>query len=144
VARFWSKESVAQTIEVMNNDQEHMRLAANLSGKMVIRVLDDPDGKDIYATFSFQKGRCTDWTYESEAAPSRLLRDRPFKPMKDGLARVTASYQTFVKLDTGKMEAADAINSPDYKIEGNMMMLMPMMQAVDSWNRKARAVDKEY
>jgi len=144
VARFWSKESVAQTIEVMNNDREHAELAKNLSGKMVIRVLDDPDGKDIYATFTFAKGKCTDWDYESASAPSSRLRERPFKPMKDGLARVTANYQTFVKLDTGQMEAADAINSPDYKIEGNMMMLMPMMQAVDSWNRKARSVPKEY
>lgn len=144
MARFWSKESVAQTLEVMNNDQEHLALAGNLSGTVMIRVLDDPDGKDIYATFVFQKGRCAKWDYETDKAPSRRLRERPFKPMIDGLARITASYQTFTKLDKGEMEAADAVNSPDYKIEGNMMMLMPMMQAVDSWNRKARAVPKEY
>ena len=36
------------------------------------------------------------------------------------------------------------MDSPDYKIEGNKLMLMPYMQAVDSWNRKARAVPKEY
>lgn len=143
MARFWSKESVQETIDYMNKNEEHLKLAGNLSGKVVIRVLDDPDGKDIYATFTFQKGRCTDWNYEAGSAPSRL-RDRPFKPMVDGLARVTASYQTFMKLDKGEIEAHDAVNSPDYKIEGNMVMLMPMMQAVDSWNRNARAVPKEY
>ena len=143
MARFWSKESVQQTIDVMNGDKEHLELAGNLSGKVVIRVLDDPDGKDIHASFTFEKGKCVDWTHDAEDAPSRF-RDRPFKPLVDGLARVTASYQTFAKLDKGEMEAHDAVNSPDYKIEGNMMMLMPMMQAVDSWNRKARTVPKEY
>lgn len=144
MARFWSKESVQETIDVMNQDQEHLKLAKNLSGKVVIRVLDDPDGNDIYAGFAFKNGKCVDWTYEAEPAPARKLRDRPFKPLVDGLARVTANYQTFVKLDKGEMETADTVDSPDYKIEGNMVMLMPMMQAVDSWNRKARSVPKEY
>ena len=143
MARFWSKESVQQTIDVMNDNPEHLKLSGNLSGKVVIRVLDDPDGKDIYASFTFEKGKCSGFTYEAEKAPSSL-RKRVFKPFVDGLARVTASYQTFVKLDSGEMEAHDAVNSPDYKIEGNMVMLMPMMQAVDSWNRNARSVPKEY
>jgi len=144
VARFWSKESVEETIKVMNEDQEHLKLAKNLSGKMVLRVLDDPDGKDIYAVFTFKNGKCVDYTYEADGAPSKKLRDRPFKPLIDGLARVTAKYDTFVKLDKGEMEAADTVDSPDYKIEGNMVMLMPYMQAVDSWNRRARSVPKEY
>ena len=66
MARFWSKESVQQTIDVMNADKEHLELAGNLSGKVVIRVLDDPDGNDIYASFSFEKGKCVDWTYDAE------------------------------------------------------------------------------
>jgi len=143
MARFWSKESVQQTIDVMNVDKEHLALAKNLSGKMLIRVLDDPDGMDIVACFTFERGRCVDWTYEAEPAPSGL-RDRPFRPMVDGLARVTANYATFAKLDKGEMEVPDTVNSKDYKIEGNMLMLMPYMQAVDSWNRRARSVPKEY
>lgn len=143
MARFWSKESVQQTIDVMNKDKDHLELAKNLSGKVVIRVLDDPDGKDIYACFTFEKGQCVDWTYDAESAPSSL-RDKPFKPIIDGLARVTAKYDTFMKLDKGEMEVPDTVDSPDYKIEGNMIMLMPYMQAVDSWNRRARTVPKEY
>jgi hypothetical protein len=143
MARFWSEESVKQTIDTLNDDQEHLALAKNLSGKVVIRVLDDPAGQDIHARFTFEKGKCVDWTYEAEPAPSSL-RDRAFKPMVDGLARITANYETFVKLDKGEMETPDTVDSPDYTIEGHKLMLMPYMQAVDSWNRKARAVPKEY
>ncbi len=81
--------------------------------------------------------------YESEQAPSSL-RDRPFKPMKDGIARVTANYSTFVKLDTGEMKPADTLDSPDYKIEGSMLMILPLMQAMDSWNRTVRRINKDY
>jgi hypothetical protein len=143
MARFWSEASVKQTIDTLNDDQEHLALAQNLSGKVVIRVLDDPEGQDICAHFTFEKGTCVDWTYETEPAPSSL-RDRAFKPMVDGLARITANYETYVKLDKGEMETPDTVDSPDYNIEGHKLMLMPYMQAVDSWNRKARAVPKEY
>lgn len=143
MARFWTRESVAQSIEVINNDKEHLELAKLLSGKFLIRVLDTPDGKDILVTFTFDKGRCDGFVYEEEAAPS-ALRDRPFKPMMDGIARVTATYATFVKLDRGEMEPADAINSPDYAVEGSMLMIMPLMQGIESWNRKARGMPKEY
>ena len=64
--------------------------------------------------------------------------------MKDGLVRVVASYETFAQLDRGESEPADAMNSKKYKIEGNMVMLMPLMQAVDSWTRKVRELPKEY
>jgi putative sterol carrier protein len=144
MARLWSRELVEQVIIDLNSDPQHLQLAQLLSGKVVMRVLDDPDGQDIYASFTFKQGRCVDHSYQAEPAPSKELRERPFKPMVDGLVRITAQYATFVKLDKGEMEPADAITSPDYKIEGNMVMLMPYMQAVDSWNRKARKMPKEY
>ena len=144
MARYFSRESVEQAVEVINNDAKHLEAAKLLTGTVILRALDTPDGKDVSVTYTFKEGRCTDWKYEDAAAPSKELRDRPFKPMKDGLARVTAQYSTFVKLDKGEMEPADTIDSPDYKIEGHMLMIMPLMQAVDSWNRTVRSMPKEY
>ncbi len=112
-------------------------------GKFIICAQDTPDGKDVMITYSFDVGRCTGYEYEEEAAPSSL-RDRKFTPVKDGLARLMAAYDTLVKVDKGEMEPADALNSPDYKIEGNMMMMLPLMQAIDSWTNKVRELDKEY
>lgn len=143
MARYFSREGVAESVEKVNNDPQHLKLAQLLTGKIVLRVLDDPDGHDIMVTYTFAKGRITDWIYENEPAPSSL-RDRPFKPMKDGIARITANYDTFVKLDKEEMEPADTLDSPDYKIEGSMLMIMPLMQSVDSWNRTARRIEKEY
>lgn len=143
MARYFSREGIAESIDKINGDQDHLEKAKLLTGKFLLRVLDTPEGKDLVVTFSFDKGRCTDWKIEDAPAPSRL-RQQPFRPMIDGLARVTASYATFVKLDKGEMEPADALQSSDYKLEGNTLLLMPLMQAVDSWNRKVRSIPKEY
>jgi len=143
MARYFSREAVQQSIDEINADPKHLELAKLLTGKLVLRCLDAPDGVDILVTYRFEAGRCAEFVYEDAPAPSPL-RTRPFKPMKDGIARVTASYATFVRLDKGEMETADAINSPDYQIEGSMLMIMPLMQAVDSWNRKIRSMPKEY
>ena len=143
MARYFSREGVEEGVQVINNDPEHLKLAVNLTGVVVLCALDDPDGKDVMVTYTFDKGACTDWVYESGDAPS-ALRARSFKPMKDGIARVTANYATFVKLDTGEMKPADTLDSPDYKIEGSMLMIMPLMQAMDSWNRTVRGIEKTY
>jgi hypothetical protein len=141
--RYFTREAIAESIEQINNDREHLEAAKLLTGKFLLRALDTPDGKDLIVTYTFDKGRCTDWKYEEEQAPS-ALRQRSFKPLVEGLGRVTAKYATFVKLDRGEMEPADALSSPDYQLEGNTLMLMPMMQGIDSWNRRVRAMPKEY
>jgi hypothetical protein len=141
--RYFTREAIAESIEQINSDPQHLEAAKLLTGKFMLRVLDTPDGKDLIVTYTFAKGRCTDWKYEEAPAPS-ALRTKAFKPMVEGLARVTAKYSTFVKLDKGEMDPADAMKSPDYSIEGPMLMLMPLMQAVDSWNRRVRAIPKTY
>ncbi|MCB9555169.1 MAG: SCP2 sterol-binding domain-containing protein [Deltaproteobacteria bacterium] len=143
MARLMSRELIESSIEICNNDPDHLKRAQLLTGKVIIFALDTPDDKDVYVTYTFDKGKCTAYEMDEEDAPS-ALRDRPFAPLKDGLARVTASYEMFVKLDRGEIDAADAMNSSDYKIEGNMVMLLPLMQAVDSWTKKIREIPKEY
>jgi hypothetical protein len=143
MARYFTREAVRESVEILNVDRAHLEAAKLLTGKIALRVFDAPDGKDLIVTYVFEKGRCTDWVYEEETAPSKL-RTRAFKPMKDGIARVTAKYQTFVKLDKGEMAPADAVRSPDYAIEGSMLMIMPLMQAITSWNETVRRIKKEY
>lgn len=143
MARLFTRELIDESIEVCNNDPAHLERAKLLTGKVILRALDCPGGKDVSVTYTFNAGKCTTYDFVEEAAPAPL-RDTPFKPMIDGLARITANYGTFVKLDKGEIEPAAALNSPDYKIEGNMVMLMPLMQAVNSWTEKVRAVPKEY
>ena len=143
MARYFSRELTETSVEALNNDPEHLELAQLLTGVVVLRALDDPDGNDVMITYTFHKGACSDWVFEDEPAPSSL-RQRPFVPLKDGIARVTANYDTFVKLDKQQMEPADTLDSPDYKIEGSMLMILPLMQSMDSWNRVVRRMPKEY
>ena len=143
MARYFSREGVEQAIDVINNNSEHLEKAKLLTGKVALRVFDDPAGKDILVSYTFDKGRILDHTYEAEDAPSSL-RNRVFKPMVDGLMRLTAKYSTFVKLDTAEMAPSDTVDSPDYEIEGNMLMIMPLMQSFDSWNRVVRGIEKTY
>jgi hypothetical protein len=143
MARYFSREGVEQAVPIINENSEHLKLATNLSGVVMLRALDDPNGKDVLVTYTFDKGRIVDFVYEAEDAPSGL-RGRPFRPMVDGLVRVTANYDTFVKLDKGQITVADTVDSPDYNIEGNKLMVLPLMQAFDSWNRVVRTIEKEY
>jgi hypothetical protein len=144
MARYFSREAVREAVQALNDDPAHLEAAKLLTGRFVLRALDAPEGMDVMITFTFEAGRCMHWEYEDAPSPSATVRQRPFRPLKDGIARVTASYATFVKLDRGEMEPADAINSTDYTIEGSMLLIMPLMQAVDSWNRKIRSLPKEY
>jgi hypothetical protein len=143
MARYFSREGVEEAIPIINAHEEHLKLAKNLSGIVMLRALDDPEGMDVLVTYTFEQGRITAHEYEAEAAPSSL-RTRPFKPMVDGLVRLSAHYDTFVKLDTGEMAPSDTVDSPDYDIEGSMLMIMPLMQSFDSWNRVVRGIDKDY
>lgn len=143
MARYFTKQSVEESVALLNSDPEHLELATLLTGTIVLRALDDSAGNDVMITYNWDKGRIKDWTLEAEAAPSSL-RDRPFAPIKDGIARITANYQTFVKLDRQEMEPEDTLDSPDYKIEGHKLMILPLMQAVTSWNRVVRSMAKEY
>ena len=143
MARYFTRELIEESVDFCNSDAEHIERSKMLNGKMVLLALDTPDNKDVHVTYAFENGRCTGYDFEEEPAPSSF-RDRGFTPMVDGVARVTSSYATFAKLDKGELEPADAMNSNDYKVEGNMVMLLPLMQAVDSWTKKIREIKKEY
>lgn len=143
MARMFSRELTEEVVTVCNGDAGHLDKAKMLNGVMVLVALDTPDSKDVSLRYKFTKGHIDSFDFEEEDAPSEL-RDRSFRPMVDGLARVTAGYDTFVKLDKGEIEVADALSSADYKIDGNMIMLMPLMQAMESFSGKVRAMPKEY
>jgi putative sterol carrier protein len=143
MARMFTKELIDTNIATCNGDPELLEKSKLLTGKVVMCALDTPDGKDVSVAYTFDQGKCTHYDFDEKDAPS-ALRDAPFRPMVDGLARITATYETFVKLDKGEIEPAEALNAPDYKIDGNMVMLMPLMQAVTAWTEKIRGIPKEY
>jgi hypothetical protein len=143
MARMFTRELTEEVVTICNGDAEHLDKAKLLNGAFVLVAHDTPDSTDVCLLYKFTNGHIDSYEFEEEDAPSSF-RDRTFRPMVDGLARVSASYETFVKLDKGEIEVADALSSSDYKIDGNMMMLMPLMQAMESFSGKVRALAKEY
>jgi hypothetical protein len=143
MARLFSRELTELAIAECNADPQHLERAALLTGTVILRAFDTPDGHDVQITYQFDKGRCVNHRYESALAPAPFRQTR-FKPVKDGLARISAAYATWVKLDRGDIEPADALESPDYTIEANTLLLMPLMQSVNSWSEKVRAIEKDY
>ncbi|MBW2733686.1 MAG: hypothetical protein JRH20_14965 [Deltaproteobacteria bacterium] len=143
MARIFSREFTEEVIAACNADLELLAQAKLLSGDMVFLASDTPDSKDVQVRYHFDAGRCTTYDFVEEAAPS-ALREQSFHAPVDGLARVSAPYKIFVELDKGVMEPADALNSPDYAIEGNKMLLLPLMQAVMAFTEKVRGLPKTY
>lgn len=143
MARLFTRELTEKGIAACNGDAAHLERAKLLSGVIILRALDTPDGTDVQISYTFDKGRCIGHAFAEEPAPA-AFRDRRFVPLKDGVARATAAYTTWVRLDKGEIEPADALESPDYRIEANMLLLMPLLQSVNSWTAKVRALAKEY
>jgi len=76
-------------------------------------------------------------------APSEAMRDDPFDS-SEALARATASYDTWTKLDKGEIGVMQALSSPDYTIEGSTIKIMSNIGVFRGMNTVAAQVDKTY
>jgi len=141
--RFYSRALIEEAVEQCNADSALQAISKMLNGKVVFRAYDDPDGKDITVCYEFDKGQCVGFDYNSADAPSSG-RSVKFVAPRDGMLRITSSYETFAKLDRGEIEPADALNSPDYKIDGSVLMLLPLMKAINGWSEKLQKMPKTY
>jgi len=141
--RYWTPEFVERFVEALNNDEEFQDTAGSFSKTVELRCLDTPDGEDISATYTFEDGQVVDVDLWIDDAPSDDMREEPVD--KDALmARATATYDVWVRMDKGEMGAAEALASPDYQIEGSMMQIMSNMGVFRGMNAVAAGVEKTY
>jgi hypothetical protein len=54
------------------------------------------------------------------------------------------TYEKAARLNRGEITVQRALSSPDYKIEGNMSLIMAMMKAFQAWNLIASEIPVEY
>ncbi len=78
-----------------------------------------------------------------DAAPSTVIRDAPFNA-REALARATAPYNVWVKLDRGEMTAVGALASPEYVIEGPRLKIMLNMGIFNAMSAVSAGIDKRY
>ncbi|MEM8559895.1 MAG: hypothetical protein AAGG50_18925 [Bacteroidota bacterium] len=143
VPRYWTTEFIEAFVEAINDDDDFQQTARKFSDTIVFRCLDTPDGKDIEAAYEFDEGEIVSVEIWEEDAPSDDLRGEPFDK-KTAMARATAPYPVWVKLDKGEMNALQALTSPDYNVEGPKLKIMANMGVLNGMGDVASKVTKTY
>lgn len=141
--RYWTPAFIEAFVEALNTDDDFQRTAGSFSDTIILRCFDTPDDEDITAAYTFEDGQVVDVDLWIDEAPSKEMRDEPFDA-SNGLARATASYDVWTKLDKGEMNVMQALSSPDYSIEGSMIRIMSNIRVFRGMNAVAAQVDKTY
>lgn len=119
--RYWSPAFITDYKRRLEADPAFQKAARKLDTVVVLRCTGTPDGKDMASTYTLRHGKI-DVDVFIDDSPSSEMRAAPFgKPM---LARTTASYEVWTKLDKGEMSVLGAIASPDYHLEGGKFAVM--------------------
>jgi putative sterol carrier protein len=140
--RYWTPAFVERFVEALNGDDEFQNTAGTFSKTVELRCLDTPDDEDVSATYTFEEGQVVDVDLWIDDAPSEQMRG---EEVGDGImARATAPYDVWVKMDRGEMGATEAIASPDYQIDGSMMQIMSNMGVFRGMMSVAAGVEKTY
>jgi len=143
VPRYWTPAFIEKFVEAINSDDDFQYTAGSFSKTIILRCFGTPDGEDVSATYAFDDGKIVDVDLWIDEAPSEEMRNDPFDK-SEAMARATADYQTWVKVDTGEMGVMQAVTSPDYQIEGSMMRIMSNMGVFRGLNEVAAKVEKTY
>ncbi len=141
--RYWTPAFVEKFVEALNSSTRFQKAARSFSQTIVLRCLDTPDKKDCVSKYTFVKGRCTEHSFTAEDAPSPSVRDEAFNK-REMMARTTAPYSVWTKLDRGEMNVAQALVSPDYNIEGSKLKIMRYIGVFTALGDVASSVDKRY
>lgn len=141
--RYWTPAFVERFVDALNSDPEFQRAAGSFSNTIILRCLDTPDAEDVSAAYTFADGQVVDVDLWIDDAPSADMRDDPFDG-RDALARATASYAIWTKLDKGEMGVMQALSSPDYSIEGSTIKIMSNIGVFRGMNKVAAGVEKTY
>lgn len=140
---YWSPAFIEAFVEHINSDDEFQSTAGSFSQTIVLRCFGTPAGDDVSAAYAFDDGQIVDVDLWIDEAPSDEMRNEPFD-RSEAMARATADYETWVKVDTGEMGVMQAVTSPDYQIEGSMMRIMSNMGIFRGLNEVAAGVEKRY
>jgi putative sterol carrier protein len=141
--QYWSPAFVERFVDALNRDDDFQSTAGSFSNTIELRCLDTPDGDDVSAMYTFEDGQVVDVDLWIDEAPSEEMRNEPFDG-STAMARATAPYDVWVRLDKGELGVTAAITSPDYNIDGPMLKIMSNIGIFRGLNRVASDVEKTY
>ncbi|MFK7985625.1 MAG: hypothetical protein AB8I08_06300 [Sandaracinaceae bacterium] len=139
---YWSEAYTHAFVEALNRDAEFQQAARKFDDTLIFRCLDTKEGLDIEARYRIQKGKVSVERL-AEDAPNATLRNRPFDK-KICMARTTAPYALWVKLDNGEMNVLGAIRSPDYAVDGSKLKIMGNIGVLNAMSAVGAKMSKRY
>jgi hypothetical protein len=140
--RYWTPAFIEAFVERLNEDPGFQHHARRFSSKIVLQCLDTPDGRDIRATYDIDAGYVSVDVVD-EDAPSAVVRNGRFDS-RSALARATAPYDVWRRVDDGSLSILGAMASPEYRIEGSRMRIMLHLSIFDAQGQVASAMPKRY
>ena len=140
--RFWTEPIAHVMLEKLNSDAKFQKLAANVDAVIQLRCKDTPDGTDVCATYHIHDGRLDLKEWDEGPAPA-AWREAPLDKKKI-LARTTAPYPIWVKLDTGEFGVIDAIINPNYKFEGAKLKVLRHLRMFSRIADLSQELEKRY
>ncbi len=140
--RYWTEAFVDALVAELNQNPKFQKAARSFRASVALRVLDTPEGLDASATYTIENGKVVAHKFETWPAGG-AMRAMAFDK-KQLLARTTASYSTWLKLDKGEINVAQALVSPDYKIEGSKLKIMRHISVFTTMGDVAAQLPKAY
>lgn len=141
--RYWTPAFIEAFVEALNSDPEFAKTARSFNDTIVLRCFDTPDLQDLEAVYTFEDGQVVNVDVWMDDAPCTEMRNEPFDK-DEALARATATYTVWTKLDRGEMNVLQALTSPDYSIEGPKLKILSNIGIFNGMNAVAAHVDKTY
>ena len=141
--RYWTPDFTDVYIEALNADATFRKAAKSMRETIALRCLDTPDGKDCYVEYAIDHGKISVAEWQEEDAPHAGIRNRPFDK-KTALARTTAPYDFWTRLDKKEIGVIDVIMSPVYKLEGPKLKVLRYLRVFNRMGDLASDLPKSY
>lgn len=120
--------------DAVNKDPEFVKLAGNLTMEMNNIIEECPDGRIRFLYWIFKNGRLE----ETIVGLIDQIKDR--KPFFTTIA----SYDTFMKINTAKMNLETAVMEGKIRFEGDLVKMMEYADALNRFTEVRRAIPTEY
>ena len=120
--------------EAVNRDPEFARLAGDLSLEVNNIIEEGPDGETRYLYWCFRNGKLI----RTEVGLLGELGER------SASFTTVASYQTFMKINTAKMNVETAVMEGLLRLEGDLVRMMQVAEALNRFTEVRRKVPTRY
>lgn len=140
--RYWTTAFTEVYLKAMNANPAFQKAAAKMDETIVLRCLDDPDGLDKVVAYRIHDGRI-DVVDEREGKAPSPIRHEPFDGSRF-LARTTAPYAFWKRLDAKEIGVLHVITSPDYRLEGPKLKVLRHLKVFTMMGDVASDMPKRY